>query len=311
MSFAFRYGFPRFHLNQALQEGNFTHFQAGSQFFSHPKTITVYLYSLCFYLHFLLPRTLDSLPMLTPGSPVPRPEIIHPSLWLASQLARGGARGVSSGFEVLDAELPERGWPPGVLIELLLPQDGIGELRLLRPVLARAPATARRPARAERIALLQAPHQVNAPGWAHMGVDAARLLQLQADHAADACWAAEQVLRADSCQALLMWQPRLRKGDHDLLRRLHVAAQAGQTLFFMLRPLSCAREPSPAPLRLTLKSARDGLEIGFLKRRGPLREQSLFLPLLPSPNLQRHVTPVDRRTPATAAAGSLPSELAG
>jgi protein ImuA len=108
-----------------------------------------------------------------------------------------------------------------------------------------------------------------------------------------------------------MWQPRLRKGDHDLLRRLHVAAQAGQTLFFMLRPLSCAREPSPAPLRLTLKSARDGLEIGFLKRRGPLREQSLFLPLLPSPNLQRHVTPVDRRTPATAAAGSLPSELAG
>ncbi|MFX7052545.1 hypothetical protein ABTH91_21150, partial [Acinetobacter baumannii] len=77
------------------------------------------------------------------------------------------------------------------------------------------------------------------------------------------------------------------------------------------RPLSCAREPSPAPLRLTLKSARDGLEIGFLKRRGPLREQSLFLPLLPSPNLQRHVTPVDRRTPATAAAGSLPSELAG
>ncbi|MDR9846671.1 translesion DNA synthesis-associated protein ImuA [Herbaspirillum huttiense] len=249
--------------------------------------------------------------MLTSSSPVPRPEIIHPSLWLASQLARGGARGVSSGFEALDAELPERGWPPGVLIELLLPQEGVGELRLLRPVLARAPATARRPPQAGRIALLQAPHQVNAPGWAHMGVEASRLLQLQADHAADACWAAEQVLRADSCQALLMWQPRLRKGDHDLLRRLHVAAQAGQTLFFMLRPLSCAREPSPAPLRLTLKPARNGLEIGFLKRRGPLREQSLFLPLLPSPNLQRHVTPVDRRTPATAAAGSLPSELAG
>lgn len=249
--------------------------------------------------------------MLTSASPVRTPEIIHPSLWLASQLARGGARGIASGFEALDAELPERGWPPGVLIELLLPQDGIGELRLLRPVLARPPTSDEHRTRAQRIVLLQAPHPINAPGWAQMGVEAARLLQLQAAHAADACWAAEQVLRADSCQVLLMWQPRLRKGDHDLLRRLHGAAQAGQTLFFMLRPLSCAREPSPAPLRLTLKSARDGLEIGFLKRRGPLREQSLFLPLLPSPNLQRHVSPVDRRTPATAAAGSLPSELAG
>ncbi|MCI1016554.1 translesion DNA synthesis-associated protein ImuA [Herbaspirillum sp. C7C2] len=252
--------------------------------------------------------------MLPPSSPVHRPENIHPSLWLASQLARGGGHGVSSGFEALDAELPGRGWPTGALIELLLPQDGIGELRLLRPLLARAPASAQRAVRitrAERIALLQAPHQVNAPGWVHLGVQAARLLHLQADNAVDACWAAEQVLRADSCHALLMWQPRLRKGEHDLLRRLHVAAQAGQTLFFMLRPWSCAREPSPAPLRLTLQAARDGLEIGFLKRRGPLREQSLFLPLTPSPNLQRHVPTVDRRTPATAAAGSIPSELAG
>ncbi len=253
--------------------------------------------------------------MLTPSSPVRTPETIHPSLWLASQLARGGARGVSSGFEALDAELPERGWPPGVLIELLLPQDGIGELRLLRPLLAQepGPAPARSPqrlARAERIALLQAPYQVNAPGWAHMGVAAARLLHLQADHAADAAWAAEQVLRADSCQALLMWQSRQRKGDHELLRRLHIAAQSGHTLFFMFRPLACAREASPAPLRLTLHAARDGLDIGFLKRRGPLREQPLFLPLSPSPNLQRHA-PVDRRTPALATAGSLSSELAG
>ncbi|QDD64678.1 translesion DNA synthesis-associated protein ImuA [Herbaspirillum seropedicae] len=248
--------------------------------------------------------------MLSPSSPARTPETIHPALWLASQLARGNGRGVSSGFEALDAELPGRGWPTGVLIELLLPQDGVGELRLLRPLLAQ-PQRLRPGAPSGRIALLQAPHAINAPGWAAMGVPATRLLQLQADTPVDACWAAEQVLRADSCQALLMWQARLRKGDHDLLRRLHVAAQAGQTLFFMLRPLACAREASPAPLRLTLRPAPGGLDIGFLKRRGPLREQSLFLPLTPSPNLQRHVSPVDRRTPATAAAGSLPSELAG
>lgn len=278
---------------------------APRQFLSHPKIITVYLYS----YHFLRLRVRTA--MLPHPTPVPRPENIHPSLWLASQLARGDGHGIPTGFEALDAELPGRGWPAGVLIELLLPQDGIGELRLLRPLLARPPAKSRRIGWAERIALLQAPHQVNAPGWLHLGVQASRLLHLQADHVADACWAAEQVLRADSCQALLMWQSSLRAGEHDLLRRLHVAAQAGQTLFFMLRPWSCARQPSPAPLRLMLQPARDGLEIGFLKRRGPLRAQSLFLPLTPSPNLQRHVSPVDRRTPATAAAGSLSSELAG
>lgn len=253
----------------------------------------------------------SSTPAAHPGSVLRTPEHIHPSLWLASQLARGGARGVSSGFEALDAELPERGWPPGVLIELLLPQDGIGELRLLRPLLARASGkTPARLARPDRIALLQAPYQINAPGWAALGIDPARLLHLQATQASDAGWAAEQVLRADSCQTLLMWQPRQRKADHELLRRLHLAAQGSQMLFFMFRPLACAREASPAPLRLSLQPARDGLNIGFLKRRGPLREQPLFLPLSPSPNLQRHA-PVDRRTPALAAAGSLSSELAG
>ncbi|WDZ98282.1 translesion DNA synthesis-associated protein ImuA [Herbaspirillum sp. WKF16] len=244
--------------------------------------------------------------MLTPSSPAPAPEAIHPSLWLASQLARGGARGVASGFQALDAELPEGGWPAGVLIELLLPQAGIGELRLLRPLLARPPQQRERPG-AGRIALLQAPHAANAPGWTHMGVAASRLLRLQAGSQADACWAAEQVLRADSCQALLLWQARIRA---DSLRRLHVAAQGGSTLFFLFRPLACAREASPAPLRLSLRPAPDGLEIGFLKRRGPLRERPLFIPLTPSPNLQRHA-PVDRRTPAAAATGSLSPELAG
>lgn len=240
--------------------------------------------------------------MLTPSSPAAAPEAIHPSLWLASQLARGGTRGVNSGFPALDAELPAGGWPTGALIELLLPQAGIGELRLLRPTLAPPQQQ-----RAGRIALVQAPHAANAPGWAHMGVAASRLLRLQAGSQADACWAAEQVLRADSCQALLLWQAGIRA---DTLRRLHMAAQGGGTLFFLLRPLACAREASPSPLRLSLRPAPGGLEVGFIKRRGPLRERPLFIPLTPSPNLQRHV-PVDRRTPAAAAARSLSPELAG
>jgi len=77
----------------------------------------------------------------TPSTPAPSDEppgldlALHPAVWRASQIG-GGAQATSpSGFPALDAELPGGGWPHGVLTELLLPQPGIGELRLLAPVL--------------------------------------------------------------------------------------------------------------------------------------------------------------------------------
>ncbi len=66
---------------------------------------------------------------------------LHPAVWRASQIG-GGAQATSpSGFAALDAQLPGGGWPHGVLTELLLPQPGIGELRLLAPVLGAVSAT--------------------------------------------------------------------------------------------------------------------------------------------------------------------------
>jgi len=53
-------------------------------------------------------------------APPPLPEAIHPSLWRASQLARGRGRTVDTGYAVLSAELPGGGWPIGVLIDLLV-----------------------------------------------------------------------------------------------------------------------------------------------------------------------------------------------
>jgi len=52
------------------------------------------------------------------------------------------------------------------------------------------------------------------------------------------------------------------------LRRLHLAAQHGDTLFFLFRPLAAAQDASPAPLRLSLRPAAGGIEVGFVKRRG-------------------------------------------
>lgn len=61
---------------------------------------------------------------------------LHPAVWRASQIGGSALRTSASGFAALDAQLPGGGWPHGVLTELLLPQPGIGELRLLAPALA-------------------------------------------------------------------------------------------------------------------------------------------------------------------------------
>lgn len=112
---------------------------------------------------------------------------------------------------------------------------------------------------------------------------------------ADALWAAEQILRAGTCGALLFWQSEVRQ---EALRRPHLAAQASDTLLFLFRPLAAAQATSPAPLRLALRAFRGGIEATFVKRRGPQRDEPVFVPLTPSPALLNRYATLDRRTSA-------------
>lgn len=226
------------------------------------------------------------------------PEDLHPSLWRASQLAHAHTRCIDTGHPALSAQLPGGGWPVGTLVDLLPQQPGVGELRLLRPALGAVAA--------RRVVLLAPPHQPQALALAALGLQPSQLVWIRASRSADALWAAEQVLRSGSCGALLFWQNHARG---ESLRRLHLAAQCGDTLFFMFRPLAAAQDASPAPLRLALRPAAGGLDIEFVKRRGPLREAPLFLPLTPS-LLQRHA-PLDRPVPAPAPARGLQPALVG
>jgi len=54
-------------------------------------------------------------------------------------------------------------------------------------------------------------------------------------------WATEQILRAGGCGALLFCAQYVQTSS---LRRLHLAAQASETLFFMVRPLAAAQDAS-------------------------------------------------------------------
>lgn len=164
----------------------------------------------------------------------------------------------STGHLVLDAALPAAGWPDAALTEVLVAAEGIGELNLLWPTVARLTNSG------ERVVLVAPPHVPYAPAWQTAGVALQRLAIVEAS-GRDALWAAEQCLRSGSCGAVLCWLP---DADDRALRRLQVAAETGQTLAFAYRPASAALNPSPAALRIVLDAGPG--QVRILKCRGGL-----------------------------------------
>lgn len=182
-------------------------------------------------------------------------------IWRGDRFATADVPAVPSGFAELDAELPGGGWPRGALTELLIDGEGIGELALLMPALARVKAEG------GWSMLIAPPHVPHAPAWSAAGVDLSRLAVVSPAAPRDALWAAEQALASGAPQAVLCWGGN---PDPRQLRRLQVAAVAGNTLAFLFRPLRAALEASVAPLRIALRAGPQGnLSVSVFKRRGP------------------------------------------
>jgi protein ImuA len=202
------------------------------------------------------------------------PEDIHPSLWRASQLAQGRGRVVDTGYPALSRELPGGGWPLAALVDLLVQQPGVGELRLLRPALSAASK--------RTIAFVNAPHQPDSLGLSYIGVPIDQVMLIKAAKTADALWSVEQILRAGTCSSVVLWAQYVKDSS---LRRLHLAAQSAETLFVMVRPVATAQDSSPALLRLALRPTLDGLIVDIVKRRGPTMVEPIIVQLQPTPVL--------------------------
>jgi protein ImuA len=226
-------------------------------------------------------------PSAQPSRARPRPESLHPALWLGHQLARHGEVVLSSGFAALDAQLPGGGWPCRALTELLLPHPGVGEIRLLAPSLVATQRAGR------LVMLFDPPAGLSGEALARLGLDVEALLVIHTRArvipGTDSLWALEQALKSGHVGAVLAWlPPRLRA---ERLRRLQLAAHAHDGPAFVLCEPSAAQRPTAAPLRLALRPAgADRLALRLLKRRGPPLEAPLQLvlpPVLSVPALQR------------------------
>ena len=200
----------------------------------------------------------------------------------------------ASGYDELDAQLPGGGWPAGVLTELLLPHAGVGELRLLAPVLGALQSQQR------GVMWFDPPAAPCAWALSALGIDVRQLVVVRSRQAlkaaarnklpaADILWALEHALKSGHLGAALAWLPA--RLPADALRRLQLAAQAHDGPVFLLRDVQERTRASPAPLRLLLASAGpDLLRVQLLKRRGPPLASALTLalaPVLSAPALAR------------------------
>ncbi len=165
-----------------------------------------------------------------------------------------------TGYSHLDEALPAGGWPEASLVEILFSADGLGEFSLLLPALASLSS------QDKPVLVIAPPYRAYAPAWQRAGVRLSHLHLIEAN-AKDSLWAMEQALRAGCCGAVIGWP--MQAGDN-ALRRLQVAAETGQTLGFAFRPISAQANPSPAPLRLTMRGTDNGPELRVIKCRGAL-----------------------------------------
>ena len=164
----------------------------------------------------------------------------------------------ASGHAALDALLPHRGWMLGTLTEILFDVDGIGELDLALPVLAAFTKQRR------HVVAVGAPYLLYPAALLAYDVELDYLHCVDAPSDIEALWATEQSLRSGVCAAVLCWP---RQATERALRRLQVAAEAGNALGFAFRAARAASNPSPAATRIQLR-ADDGTQLRILKCRG-------------------------------------------
>jgi len=98
------------------------------------------------------------------------------------------------------------------------------------------------------------------------------VLLIQTRSLQESLWAMEQALRCPAVGAVLGWPAHIVDRN---VRRLQLAAEAGDSLGILFRPPEAALESSPAALRLRLHAAPDGLAVEIHKSRGGRAGQTL------------------------------------
>lgn len=220
----------------------------------------------------------------------------NPILWRGCEMAGRGDHGQPTGYSQLDDILPGRGWPRNAIVEVITPQWGMGELQLLVPLMRDVVA------QGKWILWISPPYLLNSPALLQAGIDPGQVLVINLEISCrDALWSMEKALQTPGCGLVLAWQNWL---PDKVVRRLQLAAEAGETLGVLFQHRASKYSQSPLCLELkeyrptnrapaTARRARTGeAEVTVLRARGNFRplsarlnlcQQTLPFPLPESP----------------------------
>jgi hypothetical protein len=181
-------------------------------------------------------------------------------IWQGHRQSRAHQPAEPTGYQILDNQLGGLGWPRGALSECLLEHCGIGELHLVLPLMQRVAA------QGLMVFWLNPPHTPYAPALAREGLDLDKVVVIHTDDPGDFLWTLENCLRSPVTGLVMAWPGRLASRD---IRRLQLAAEAGDNVCVLFRERRFAEQNSPAALRLELvPGEHQDLKVNIVKRRG-------------------------------------------
>lgn len=186
---------------------------------------------------------------------------------------------IPSGFAVLDEQIG--GWPNSGLVELQPSAMGVGELRLILPVLASLASKTTD----------QAKLQVWLPGGVQLmpqGLGAAftsSTVMLKSLSSSESLWVLDTLLQSGICSAVVCWLDAL---DPAQAKRLQIAAKESNTLVFCIRSMVRQDNSLPISLRMRLQPSDQGLLLDVFKRQNAYAVEPFQLNLSKaSPELYR------------------------
>ena len=208
---------------------------------------------------------------------------------------------VSTGFNELDNNLVNRGWPLGSLIEICQPKIQ-AEWQLFMPALHQL---------AGLIVLLNPPYTPFCQGLIQAGLDLERLVVV-ATRDKNHFIACFIELARTSVGAVMAWQPNDNL-SYTELRKLALATTDGTSLCALFRPSVNQQQSSPAALRIFARPLPAVLELTLFKQKGLLQTQQIRPLTLPLPDTWQAILPYPMLNQQSKAhkPDSKPQHLAG
>ncbi|MCW8109965.1 recombinase RecA [Alteromonas ponticola] len=198
---------------------------------------------------------------------------VHPHLWRASYKTSSENKArIPSGFTLLDSALGG-GWPQAGLIRLRTLQ-GIGEVELFLTLLQHM-------CHPHLLVFINPPGRIQASWLIKYKIEPDDVVFLTGTHEQN-LWAAEQCLKNDACQIVLVWsgQPL----SLTQARRLQVNAKQHQSVCILFEYQHVLRQSLPLELDLSLIREQAAVTLNIEKQLGGWPRVGLQLTYSPIPS---------------------------